>query len=61
MVSCKGDYHIRFKQVCFCIGVHPMYDPRKCGEEKGITCFKEEAEKVFFIWLVLGVLGSVCM
>lgn len=54
MVSCKGKYHIRFSLVCFGIGVHPMYDLRKCGEEKDIVYFKEKTEKMIFIWLVWG-------
>lgn len=59
MVSCEGEYHIRFNLICFCIGVHPIYDPRKFGEEKGIVYFKEKAEEVLFIWLVWGFFGGV--
>lgn len=59
MVSCRGEYHIGFDLVCFCIGVPPMYDPRKFGEKKGIVYFKEKAEKLFSIWLVLGFFGGM--
>lgn len=62
VVSCKGEYHVRFTLVSFCIGVHPLYDPRRCGEKKGIVYFKEKTDFFFFLNLVglRGFWGCAC-
>lgn len=64
VVYCKGTDHTRFNLVCFCIGVHPMYNPRKCREEKSIVYLKKKKKlksEGFFIWLVLGFFGGACV